>query len=106
MVKAIKAAKLADQIRDYVAAWIVSDLQGTFCSITQVTLSPDLRQATLWVSFLYPDQAPKGMRQLASLLPTYRHRLSQQMQRKILPTLTAKIDNSAELNQQFDELLK
>ncbi len=49
MPNALKAAQLADLIRDNVAAWISAEYPGSFVSVFDVTLTPDLQLATLWV---------------------------------------------------------
>ena len=45
----IKAAQLADQIRDYLAAWTARDYPGSFVVVTDVTLNPKLTTARVWV---------------------------------------------------------
>ena len=105
MVKAVKAAQLADQIRDYLAQWSSQDLFGYFFSITQVTLQLDMQSATAWVDVLQPEHTAKVMRELTRRMPTYQHRLQQVLQRRNIPRLTFKIDEQEELSARMDKLL-
>ena len=106
MVKAIKAAQLADQLRDYIASWSIQDLAGYLFSITQVTLSPDLFNATVWVDVLNPADEKKILRLLNLRLTTYQRKLRQSLQRQVVPKIYFKLDNGAEINDRFDQLLK
>lgn len=106
MVKAIKAAQFADQLRDCIAEWTTQDLPGYFFSITQVTLSPDLGKATVWVDCLDKAQEVAIIGKLQKNRPSYQHRLRQRFTRKILPKLNFEVDNTQEMSARFDDLLK
>lgn len=106
MVKAIKAAQLADQIRDYLATWASQDFPGALFAITQVTLTPDLRQATIWVDVLIPDSEKKIIAELNKKRNSYRHKLAQTFQRRSVPILTFSLDDHESIALQLDALLK
>ena len=106
MVKAVKAAQLADQIRVYLAQWSAQDLFGLFFSITQVTLQTDMQSATAWVDVLRPEDEAKVMRELARNLPTYQRKLQHTLQRRNVPKIGFTIDRQEELSARMDELLK
>lgn len=85
MPSAIKAAQLADQIRDYVAVWLLKDFPNAFLSIDQVTLSGNMLTATIWLvnsgitTVHMGDVAPKAKE--------YQKKLSSQMKRRSIPRL-------------------
>ena len=105
MVKAVKAAQLADPLRDYLAQWSAQDLFGLFFSLTQVTLEPDMQSAVVWVDVLQPDQAAKVMRELSRHLPDYQRRLQRSLQRRNVPRISFKLDDRESLSARMDELL-
>ena len=106
MVKAIKAAQLADQIRDYLAQWSSEDLFVLFYSITQVTLETDMLSATIWVDVLRPEDETKVMRELTHRQGEYQHKLQRVLQRRTIPRITFKLDEGESLGQRMDDLLK
>ena len=105
MVKAIKAAKLADQLRDYLASWAIPDLPGYLFSITQVTLTPDLQRAIVWVDVLDASRQATIMKKLNEKAHSYQKRLHATFQRQIVPKIVFKADERPELSDRFDELL-
>ena len=105
MVQAIKAAQLADQLRDYLATWTTQDLAGYLFTITQVTLSTDLRQATAWVDILQEKDKTVVMQQLEKKKKTYQNKLHQHLKRHIIPVLHFRYDDQVQLEARFTELL-
>jgi ribosome-binding factor A len=105
MVQAIKAAQLADQLRDYLAQWTAKDLAGYFFTITYVTLSPDLQRATAWVDVLRPDDTRVVLRRLEKEAPGYQRQLSRTLRRQNIPTIHFALDNRESAAQRIDELL-
>jgi len=106
VVKAVKAAQLADQIRDYLAAWTAQDFLGYFFSVTQITLKPDLSVAIVWIDILRPEESKLIMRKLNQRVSVYQHSLQRSLQRRMIPHLEFRLDDREERNQQFDRLLK
>ncbi len=106
MVKEIKSAQLADLMRDYIAAWSARDLAGTFFSITQVTLTPDLQKAILWVDVLEEDQQKKVMSYLEKNQRRYQRQLNTQVSRYKVPEIIFKLDDRVRIGEHFDSLLK
>jgi ribosome-binding factor A len=106
MVETIKANKLADQIRDYLSDWTLKDMVGSFFSITQVTLSTDLQEATVWIECLNTLDQTKIFARLQKNRSKYQHNLSLALARRSSPKIIFKIDNSPEILAHFDSLLK
>ena len=106
MDKSVKAAQLADQIRDYLALWIVRDFPGLIITVSQVTLTPDLRGATIWVSPLNSTNIPEVLKKLSLKEGRYTHLLHRAMSRHLIPTLHFKLDDRPRIEAHFDDLLK
>jgi ribosome-binding factor A len=94
MQKGIQAARLADQIRDYLAHWSQADLPGYFFSITQVTFSPSLQDATIWLDILDVTTADRVVSGFNRLLPGYQRRLHQALQKRALPRLHISLEST------------
>lgn len=103
--KGIKAARLADQIRDYLATWTHQDFPQSFLSITQVTLEPDYSRATAWVELLNPTDKT-AFQKLIKRQGEYQAKLYRALGKISCPRLVFKLDDRPDLNQRFDELLK
>ncbi|HSI20620.1 MAG TPA: ribosome-binding factor A [Verrucomicrobiae bacterium] len=87
----IKGARLADEIRDNLAAWTARDYPGSFVVITGVTLSHNLRYATVWVRILGND--PEGVfKKLQKGTRHYQHRLVVTLTRFKLPFISFTLD--------------
>ena len=97
MEQAVRAARLADQIRDYLAEWAARDMPGSFFSITQVTLHTDLSVATAWIDVLRPEEGDTVMRSLEQHLPAYQRRLGRALRRRLVPRLHIRKDDQATL---------
>jgi ribosome-binding factor A len=104
MDKGAKAAQLADQIRDYLAAWIRKDFPGCLVSVAQVQLSTNLQQATVWLEVFGDDQGsilPKVRKYQAE----YQRRLYQNLRRFAIPTIHFELSTAYEDAARIDELL-
>lgn len=87
MEKAIKAARFGDQIRDSIAAWSRQDLPGFFFTIVQVSLTPDLSRATIWVSALDEAELKVIVTKLRHHEREYGHRLRTELGKHVVPML-------------------
>lgn len=89
MPSAIKAAQLADQIRDYVAIWLLKDFPNAFLSVDQVTLDGNMLTATIWL--FKSSTAPIYMGDIAPKAKEYQKKLSTQLKRRTVPKLVFKL---------------
>jgi ribosome-binding factor A len=82
----------------------VSDPRLNFATITAVEISPDLRQAHIFVSVMGNQQeAMEGFDHAASFL---RHELSSRLALRYMPELTFHLDDSLERGERIDQLLE
>lgn len=78
--------QLADQIRDYMAAWLVQDYPRYFLTVEAVTFSENRHTAYVWVkSFKTVD--PSLRKTIEQRAPHYRHRLAAAISRRTIPDL-------------------
>jgi ribosome-binding factor A len=106
MVKAIRAAQLADQIRDYLAEWSQQDLVGYIFSLTQVTVSTNLERATAWVTVFNTEQEAAVISRLNHKSGEYKKKLYRHMQRQTLPNIEFRPERNSEMDAAFSQLLK
>ena len=104
-LKAVKAAQLADQVRDYIAQWSAQDMPGYLFCVTQVTLSTDLQHAILWVDILQREKQRQILAELGRLAPKYQQRLHREIQRQHLPQISFRLDDRSQVEERFDQLL-
>ena len=105
MDKGAKAAQLSDHIRDYLAAWIQRDFPGRLVSVAQVQLSPNLQRATVWVECFNVD--PKVLlKELKPKTAGYQHKLTQHMEKRVIPLIRFATGTPRASVSRIDELLK
>ncbi len=102
---AIRAVRLAYQIRDYLSAWTLRLIPGTMVVVTRVTLRHDLRAATAWVRIIGPDQG-RTFQLLLDKSPQFQHKLRVNLSRHSIPALTFAIDQGDEEDGAEAPLLK
>lgn len=92
----IRAAQLADLIRDYLAVWIARDYPGSFIGVSAVTLSPSLKKATAWLTFPTGNEAL--FLDIQKKARHYQHLLVTNVTRYKVPTIVFTIDTRPELS--------
>lgn len=103
---AIRAAQLADGIRDFLAKEIARDFTGSLITIMQVTLSPDLQEATVWITTYNQEDRAKTLQKLRSAGREYQRKLHKTLRRHSIPRLIFRPDYTLEDSDRIDQLLK
>ena len=103
---AIRGAQVADQIRDLVASWLMRDFQGTIISVTVVTLSSDMRVATVWIRTFPMSKNTGVLRDIRRKVSRYQHNVQRAMPRRNVPILIFRPDSTEEEMERIDTLLK
>ena len=88
---AIRAAQLADAIRDTIAGWLHADYPGSILTVSDVTLTPDNRTATVWILAL-TDRDRSALKRISRDGARYTHRLRHALTRRNVPELTFRED--------------
>jgi ribosome-binding factor A len=100
--------KVASQIQQIVAAELREQLNLPEASITHVDVSPDLRQATIWVGIVQTDRndPQQVFEQIAAIRPDLQTAVAHQMTTKFVPRLQLERDSSGEYAQHINSLLR
>ena len=104
MDKGAKAARLADHLRDYLAAWIQKDFPGCLVSVSQVQLSTNLKQAIVWLEIFNQDKDVL-MRKIEKRQPEYQHQLYHLLQRFSVPSIQFRLSTAQEDQERIEKLL-
>ena len=89
----------ADEIRD-------PDLQGAMLTVTEVRMSPDLRNATIFFTPLGGDRAQEILKALKRAGPFIRGRIAQAIQMRVAPQLWFELDKSFDTAGRIEAVLK
>lgn len=84
----------------------VKDPRIGFMSITNVDVTPDLRQARVYISVLHEDEREGTMDALISAASFIRHHLKPRLRMRQIPVLEFRGDRSMEYAQHISETLK
>lgn len=103
--------RLAGEIRQEISAMLAGELKDPrlsgFASVTEVRVSPNLKQARVYVSVLGTEAEQtaviKGLHSAAGFI---RHELSERLQIRRAPELFFVLDRSEEYGHRIDELLR
>lgn len=102
--------RLGEQIREEISALLVGGLRDPrigFATITGVRVTPDLRQAWVYVSVLgtaeEQEQSLEGFRAAKSFI---RRELAHRLSIRRVPDLAFELDRSAERAARIDELIR
>jgi ribosome-binding factor A len=89
----------SDEIRD-------PDLHGTIVTVTEVRMSPDLRNANIFFVPLGGERAPEILKAFKRATPFIRGRLAQAVQLRVAPQLWFELDKSFEAATRIETVLK
>lgn len=102
--------RLGEQLREEISNLLVSELKDPrigFATVTAVRVSPDLRQALIYVSILGSvEQREESLRGLAAASSFLRRELGRRLRIRRVPTLQFELDSSAEYGARIEELLQ
>jgi ribosome-binding factor A len=101
--------RLAEQIREEISLIIAGDLEDPrllLVTVTEVRLSPDLRNAKVYVSVAgTEDEAKESMRALKHAAGFIRHQLGSVIRMKKIPDLHFVYDQTLETAARIEQLL-
>lgn len=96
-----RTERISNVIRQEICELLVEHVNDprlqSLISVTQVTTSPDLRNARVYVSvYGNKEEAHQVIQGLRSASGYFRHELSRKMTTKVVPDLTFELDDSIE----------
>ncbi|MBC8339828.1 MAG: 30S ribosome-binding factor RbfA [Rhodospirillales bacterium] len=104
--------RVGEELR-HVLAWILErgeihdpGLGGAAITVTEVRISPDLRNATAYVMPLGGDDVPDVIQALNRAAPYVRRLMSKQLELRRLPNLIFEADHTFEEAGRIDDLLR
>jgi len=82
------------------------DLTGATLTVTEVRMSPDLRNANIFFTPLGGDGGPRILKALKRATPFIRRRLAEVVQLRVAPQLWFELDTSFESAGRIETVLK
>jgi len=104
-----RSQRVGDLIREEVADIIMYRLKDPrigFVTVTGVDLSPDMKNARVYVSILKEEDRELTLEILNSSKSFMRSLLSKRLRMKFIPTVEFRFDTSIEYGYKIDKLLK
>ena len=103
--------RIAGEIRHEISAMLAGELKdprlATFATVTEVRMTPDLKQARVYVSVMATEaEQASTIKGLTAAAGFIRHELSERLQLRRAPELMFVLDRSQEYAQRIDELLR
>jgi ribosome-binding factor A len=104
--------RVAGEIRQEISAMLAGELKDprlaeVFATVTEVRMSPDLKQAKIYVSVMGGEAEKKStIKALTTAAGFIRHELSERLQIRRAPELIFVLDRSEEYGRRIDELLR
>lgn len=108
----VRQLKVAELIKQIIADAIVHGevesniISSHFITITKVKISPDLKNATIYLSSLQTDTIKELLSDLNNNSSRFRFLIGKNMQLKSVPTVTFRYDDTLEHVSKIEELLK
>ncbi|CAN5197957.1 hypothetical protein BH11PAT4_BH11PAT4_7390 [soil metagenome] len=101
----IKAAQLADAIRDILAGPIQQRCPGFIVSVTAVTLSEDKQRANVWIRTYPAEQTQDCLKTLRKAHGALQRELTRGLPRRAVPSIDLRQDTSVEAQNELSSLL-
>ncbi len=103
--------RVAGEIRQEISAMLAGELKdprlAAFATVTEVRMTPDLKQAKVYVSVMGPEVEQKDtIKALTAAAGFIRRELSERLQIRRAPELMFVLDRSEEYAQRINELLR
>ena len=99
--------RIQDQLRVFASEFINEDSnRQTLITVTHVTVSPDLRQATVYISVFPEDQEHAALDYLKRKRPLLRAFIMKKVHLKQIPFFEIELDLGEKHRQRIDEALK
>jgi len=103
-----RSARVSDLIREEVADIVMNKIKHKtlgFITITGAKVSDDLRNATIYLSALDPQESERTVKKLKSAASFIRNELGRRLKMKYVPKLTFRVDESIEYGRKIDGIL-
>lgn len=110
MARGYRLARINDAVKQEMSQ-IISDvkdprIQSIMITVTGADVTPDLKYAKIYYSFLGKEDEAEIKKGLKSSIPFMRGQLAKRLNLRITPELTFIFDDSVQKGDRIDELLK
>ncbi len=82
------------------------DYKAPMITISEVQISPDLKNATAFFTIIQERKAKEAAKQLNAIAGFFRHQLSKTMRLRYMPRLNFKLDTSFEYASNIERILQ
>lgn len=79
---------------------------GTLATVTEVSMSPDLHYADIYLSILPAQKHEEAMKKASTALPGLRRKIGNTLKLRRVPELRLEYDDRGEAQQRVEEVLK
>ncbi|MDA8168526.1 MAG: 30S ribosome-binding factor RbfA [Nitrospiraceae bacterium] len=104
-----RSKRVGDLIKEEISEIIMRRLKDPrigFVTVTDVSVTEDLRLARVYVSVLKEEEREQTMEILRSARAYVRSELARRLRMKVIPDIEFRIDTSIEYGSRIDKLLK
>ena len=103
--------RVATEMQQEISAMLAGELKdpriSTFASISEVRMTPDLKQAKIYVTVMGPEnEQTDTIKALTAAAGFIRHELTERLQLRRSPELIFVLDRSEEYGRHIDDLLR
>ncbi len=109
-VRGRRPQRVGVRIREEISSLLLSEVRDPrvgFVTVTEVRVTPDLREARVFVSVLGPEeQRAESLQTLQTASSFLRRELSHRLELKRVPELRFELDRSADYAEHIEELIR
>ncbi len=109
-VRGRRPQRVGVRIREEISSLLLSEVRDPrvgFVTVTEVRVTPDLREARVFVSVLGPEeQRAESLEALRAASSFLRRELSHRLELKRVPELRFELDRSADYAEHIEELIR
>jgi len=109
-VRGRRPQRVGVRIREEISSLLLSEVRDPrvgFVTVTEVRVTPDLREARVFVSVLGPEeQRAESLEALRTASSFLRRELSHRLELKRVPELRFELDRSADYAEHIEELIR
>lgn len=104
-----RQAKVEELIKQELSQMMLNEVKDPrigFVTVTDVKMSPDLRNATAYVSVMGNESKVKSsLKGIESALPFFKRELAKRVRLRYMPTLSFELDKSLDYSEHIQKLL-
>jgi ribosome-binding factor A len=101
-----RQGKIAEEIRNQAGKFFSTEsLVGTLATVTDVSMSPDLNYADIFISVLPVEKKEEALEKAKKALPGLRRQIGNNLKLRQVPELRLYYDNRSDAKERVEEIL-